>query len=387
MGDTPHFSVKQYISAFGSYASKISDEQLAMLKAHAEAPGQKLSTLQLARAAGSKTPQRTHAAYGRLGHALARILDPRTRRLSGSDKIWTRYLGEDKRDPKTNVVVWKLNSEVTKALNHLGWASPPKRNRGRIDTSDAIPQSFLFVTCADRNPEKVRDKPDSEWSCGKFVRPGNPVFVYVTEKGICHEWVITVPPTPDPKWGYSCPVRFVADFEPPISIHELREWIPHEVWPPPHFNFRGYRCIGVPVAAATIIRRLRARSKGSTHSTVTPVILLSQVEQQFEKDLLRAEARSVAERRARLRRAKRYPEKTSVTTVAFARNADVITEVLRRAGGRCENCHRPAPFARASDGSPYLEVHHRIRLAEGGEDTIKNAVALCPNCHRRSHFG
>jgi 5-methylcytosine-specific restriction protein A len=26
-------------------------------------------------------------------------------------------------------------------------------------------------------------------------------------------------------------------------------------------------------------------------------------------------------------------------------------------------------------------------LSTGGEDTLENAIALCPNCHRRAHFG
>lgn len=37
--------------------------------------------------------------------------------------------------------------------------------------------------------------------------------------------------------------------------------------------------------------------------------------------------------------------------------------------------------------SPYLEVHHIIFLAQGGDDTVDNAEALCPNCHRRKHYG
>ncbi|WP_414449152.1 HNH endonuclease [Burkholderia sp. 22PA0099] len=49
-------------------------------------------------------------------------------------------------------------------------------------------------------------------------------------------------------------------------------------------------------------------------------------------------------------------------------------------------CERPAPFRRPN-GSPYLEVHHRVRLADGGDDTVENAIALCPNCHREHHFG
>jgi len=40
-----------------------------------------------------------------------------------------------------------------------------------------------------------------------------------------------------------------------------------------------------------------------------------------------------------------------------------------------------------STGMPYLEVHHWTPLAEGGLDTIENAAALCPNCHKQAHFG
>ena len=46
-----------------------------------------------------------------------------------------------------------------------------------------------------------------------------------------------------------------------------------------------------------------------------------------------------------------------------------------------------APFLRIKDDTPFLEVHHIQPLAEGGKDTVKNTVALCPNCHREAHFG
>ncbi|MCM3390242.1 HNH endonuclease [Ureibacillus chungkukjangi] len=82
-----------------------------------------------------------------------------------------------------------------------------------------------------------------------------------------------------------------------------------------------------------------------------------------------------------------YPDIYEVTTKAFKRNPDVIAEVLIRAKGVCEKCNKKAPFNRASDGSPYLEVHHIKRLADGGEDTVGNAMAVCPNCHRELHFG
>jgi 5-methylcytosine-specific restriction protein A len=92
------------------------------------------------------------------------------------------------------------------------------------------------------------------------------------------------------------------------------------------------------------------------------------------------------ERRARLASANRQPEKVVVLTRAFRRNPDVIAEVLLRAGGTCEGCGLSAPFQRV-DGTPYLEVHHRLRLSGGGEDSVENAIALCPNCHRERHCG
>lgn len=96
---------------------------------------------------------------------------------------------------------------------------------------------------------------------------------------------------------------------------------------------------------------------------------------------------SPSERRARLNRASKVPKKILVTTTAYQRNPDVIVEVLERADGICENCGNPAPFTRQRDGTPYLEVHHKLQLSLGGEDTVENAIALCPNCHRKSHYG
>jgi len=94
------------------------------------------------------------------------------------------------------------------------------------------------------------------------------------------------------------------------------------------------------------------------------------------------------EREARLeRRSSIFPDTYEVRTKAFKRNADVIAEVLLRTNGFCQKCGKEAPFKRASDETPYLEVHHIKRLADGGEDTVENAIAVCPNCHRQLHYG
>ncbi|MFB5088339.1 HNH endonuclease signature motif containing protein [Psychrobacillus sp. PGGUH221] len=82
-----------------------------------------------------------------------------------------------------------------------------------------------------------------------------------------------------------------------------------------------------------------------------------------------------------------YPNSYNTTIKQYYRNPDVIAEVLIRANGICEKCEKEAPFKRASDGTLYLEVHHIKGLADGGDDTVENAMAVCPNCHREFHFG
>jgi 5-methylcytosine-specific restriction protein A len=83
----------------------------------------------------------------------------------------------------------------------------------------------------------------------------------------------------------------------------------------------------------------------------------------------------------------KLPERIRVISYSFKRNPDVVAEALYRANGHCESCNQPAPFLRTKDNSPYLEVHHIVPLADGGDDTLENVVAICPNCHRRYHFG
>lgn len=133
-------------------------------------------------------------------------------------------------------------------------------------------------------------------------------------------------------------------------------------------------------AKAFILKRSGTSSNNMmTDARYAEAILASSVEQ--------AKLRSQQERFRRLAKAKKRPVTYSVTTTVFSRNPDVIAEALHQAQGICQGCSKPAPFLRSSDGAPYLEVHHRIPLAIGGEDTVTNAIALCPNCHRERHFG
>ncbi|WP_207710126.1 HNH endonuclease [Litoreibacter roseus] len=82
----------------------------------------------------------------------------------------------------------------------------------------------------------------------------------------------------------------------------------------------------------------------------------------------------------------RNVKKISGASNRFVRDPNVIAWVLEEASGTCDACGQNAPFER-DDGDPYLEVHHVRPLSEGGPDTIDNALACCPNCHRELHFG
>lgn len=70
---------------------------------------------------------------------------------------------------------------------------------------------------------------------------------------------------------------------------------------------------------------------------------------------------------------------------AFERNTYVAELAKRKANGLCQLCENPAPFKNEA-GNPFLETHHIEWLSQGGEDTIENTVALCPNCHRKMHI-
>ncbi|WP_405127976.1 HNH endonuclease [Pseudoalteromonas sp. PB2-1] len=80
------------------------------------------------------------------------------------------------------------------------------------------------------------------------------------------------------------------------------------------------------------------------------------------------------------------PEKTYTQVTNFNRDPKVKAWVLKEASGKCDCCGSDAPF-KTAEGEPFLEVHHLRRLADGGSDTVTNAVALCPNCHREIHYG
>jgi len=140
--------------------------------------------------------------------------------------------------------------------------------------------------------------------------------------------------------------------------------------------------------------KARTRAGGWSYVHVLPDRVGTEetvIKEHFDEDLekrIESTAKDTSEaRKKRLSSTNKFPEQIQVEAVAYRRNPDVIAEIMARANGKCERCSADAPFIRAKDGSPFLEAHHWKPLAEGGEDTVQNAGALRPNCHRELHFG
>ena len=122
--------------------------------------------------------------------------------------------------------------------------------------------------------------------------------------------------------------------------------------------------------------------KGSTSFKPVPIEKLHEVEKYREKQISKLSDDELK------KRANLAPKKSSsreINSKQYIRNDYVAEQAKRRANGICELCKQPAPFLNKNK-QPYLEVHHIIWLSKGGEDSIENTVALCPNCHRRMHI-
>ncbi len=138
--------------------------------------------------------------------------------------------------------------------------------------------------------------------------------------------------------------------------------------------------------AKTSMSKLR-RCVEDFQTTLAGAVSASIYDAKLAAAVVRARKDGATDRKLRLAAAPKMPRTEVTTSRVFIRNADVIAEVLELAAGICGSCHTAAPFPRRSDRTPYLEVHHKVQLSAGGEDTVANAIALCPNCHRRQHYG
>lgn len=81
------------------------------------------------------------------------------------------------------------------------------------------------------------------------------------------------------------------------------------------------------------------------------------------------------------------PPKRQRTISDFVREPFIVAAALARSNAQCEMPKCVSQLFNREDDRPYLEVHHILPLGEGGDDTLINAAALCPSCHRELHYG
>lgn len=108
------------------------------------------------------------------------------------------------------------------------------------------------------------------------------------------------------------------------------------------------------------------------------------IQEAKEKD---AKKLTISELKDKIRNNPKAPKRMDVATSKFERNPYIAEYVKRIANGICQDCLQPAPFVNKSTNEPFLEVHHIDPLSNGGMDTIENTIAICPNCHRKRHYG
>lgn len=87
------------------------------------------------------------------------------------------------------------------------------------------------------------------------------------------------------------------------------------------------------------------------------------------------------------RKAKGKPKRQTKEVTDYKRNPAVVAGALARGNQTCEMPGCQVRLFERDDRRKFLEVHHIVPLSEGGDDTMKNAAALCPMCHRELHFG
>lgn len=170
------------------------------------------------------------------------------------------------------------------------------------------------------------------------------------------------------------------------DISNLHQVLNHsEIWQ----SFRKASNLVIETPQGKTTREREKKGKIVLSALAVPKKIIQEYEyfQELELSIAKAKKISIEKRKIKLREAPEIPEKIFIKTTGFKRNPYVIVEVLERANGICELCEKEAPFIKITDGLPFLEVHHIEPLANGGKDTIENAVALCPNCHREAHHG
>ena len=187
-------------------------------------------------------------------------------------------------------------------------------------------------------------------------------------------------------WHYYCPASLSMLL--PEPIHHAREIIlGKEAWVRGGPTFMAQRASQQRIATAILSNVMKAADKRKIErllkgSRLEADRLALDVEADFE-----AEVSKQIKKPLKKVKGNPNPLQQEVRALQYVRDPKVVAYVLRHSKGKCFDCKERGPFISRATGLPYLEVHHIQTLKEGGADIVENAVALCPNCHRKRHHG
>lgn len=206
------------------------------------------------------------------------------------------------------------------------------------------------------------------WVVPKRSHVDDDVVIYVGGYGFYATAQIRTEPTVRADWPnrYGALIGSIKKINPPISLAFILEKIPELTWA------KYPRSITSPFpGVADQIRQLIEQRRSEGVTAISGELLSTA---------------NLAELRAMT--LPKIPAARKVLTreaIVRLRSNAIREYALKRSVGRCEGCSEPAPFRTAS-GTPYLEVHHMLQVADDGPDEPENVIALCPNCHRRAHL-
>lgn len=133
----------------------------------------------------------------------------------------------------------------------------------------------------------------------------------------------------------------------------------------------------IGVTAATILKSLIRRADYFTDEIVSRTSDPGLLERRVEELIARGVHRKP--------NGQKKPNKKAISVSLYDRDPQVKAWILLQANGICECCGKKSPIP--IESGFFLEVHHLYMLSHGGSDTISNAIAVCPNCHRYLHYG
>lgn len=203
----------------------------------------------------------------------------------------------------------------------------------------------------------------------KSVQVGDEAVIYIAGYGFFATARIKSAPKPRSDWPgrFGAAITSVKLISPPISLPVILRGVPELKWA------KYQRSIHTPSSrlVGQIEKLIATRRKTGITDLKDDDLTGANIEEMRQLAYLSA---------------RRFGKKMNWSATYRARSLRIHAYVLRRARGHCEGCKTRAPFLKPGR-TPYLEPHHTARLADDGPDHPATIIALCPNCHRRAHYG